>query len=947
MRRITIILTILVATFLQAPLLLAAQSVDLSESRVLLINSYHTTFPTIPQIYHGLLAGFGKKPPVIDVEYMDSKRLYDETSVALFHDSLAYKLKHRPTYDLVVVADDNALDFIRRYGNELFPGTPVVFLGLNNQTLAAELANHRQPLITGVVEAVSIGETIKLIHQLRPDTQQLYLIADNTPTGQSDLHQAQSFQKTYPDLSFTVIDLSQLRWSQFSDTLRKISPNDSVLLLAAYRDAVNDSLSFEQSLQLIMNWLKAPVFHIYEHGMGEGITGGILVSLEEQGRQAGIKARKILEGTPVDAVPILTKSPNLPIFDSRQLEKFNIPLSLLPANADIRYQDKTDSFLQAYWREISVVTTIIVLLCLLIIVLAHQNRLRRLHSLTLEENELRLRTILDNIDAYIYMKDEQGHYLFANRALCSYLGLPPQDVISKTAEQLYEPEAAAKIIQADKKVFQTKRLYKKEEGFWTSKHRKSRDIQTTKIPLINQNDEVYGLCGISMDITDQKNHEKQLQHIAHHDQLTGLPNRILFSDRLNQAMKYADRNGSRITIMYFDLDGFKSINDLYGHHQGDYLLRHISLRVKNAIRNNDTVARLGGDEFIILLLNARHAEDDLEMTHKLLNAISEPVFYKGSTLSVTASFGITNYPQTNPIEADILLRQADQAMYIAKNSGRNRFHFFDAQIENNALKLEQTLNEVSLALERNEFRLFYQPKVNLLTGKVIGMEALIRWQHPEKGLLPPGAFLADIEQHNVMIDIDQWVVQESLRQLDEWRAQNIELPVSINVSHLYFKQQKLATKVSEQLNRYPDLDASLLELEIVESQALENLPKVAAKISKCQELGISFALDDFGTGYSSLTYLKQLPVNVLKVDSSFVIDMLDDSEDRMILEGILALSQAFNLKVIAEGMETDEHGRQLKEMGYCYAQGYGIAKPMPAYNVIDWLNHWKAPDEWQ
>lgn len=942
MRKFTIVLILLVATIVNAPLALAAKPVDLSQFRVLLINSYHTTFPTVPQIYKGLLTGLGENPPVVDVEYMDSKRLYDETSIALFHDSLAYKLQHRLPYDLIVSADDNALTFIRRYGDELFPDTPVVFLGLNNHDLATKLANDQPPLLTGVAEAVSIGETLDLIHKLRPDMQHLYLIADGTPTGQSDLRRALSFQSRYPDQPFMVIDLSELRWSQFSDTLRKTSPNDAVLLLSAYRDAFNESLSFEKSLRLVMNWVKAPVFHIYEHGMGDGIVGGILVSLEEQGRQAGIKARKILEGTPVNAIPILTKSPNLPIFDNRQLERFKISPALLPENTDIRYQTNNDSLLQQYWKEISVISIMIILLLLLILVLAYQNRLRRLHNLTVEQNEAQMRTILDNIDAYIYMKDNQGRYLFANKPLCSYLGTTLSKVISKTADQLYDAESAAHIMEADDKVLKTKSLYKEEESFWTSEPGAQRNIQTTKVPLVGANGEVYGLCGISMDITEQKNHEKQLQHIAHHDQLTGLPNRILFSDRLSQAMKYADRNNSRITIMYFDLDGFKDINDQYGHYHGDHLLKEIAKRVRNTIRSNDTIARLGGDEFIILLFNSRHAEDDLAITHKLLDVISVPVTHKGNTLSVTASFGITNYPQAVPIEADILLRQADQAMYVAKNSGRNRFHFFDAEVENNALKLEQLLNEVSMGLERHEFRLFYQPKINLLTGDVIGMEALIRWQHPEKGLLPPGAFLPDIEQHSVMIDIDEWVVQESLRQLNDWQQHGMALPVSINVSHLYFKQHDLASKVKEQLSHYPELDAALLELEIVESQALENLPQVAATIRKCQKLGVSFALDDFGTGYSSLTYLKQLPVNVLKVDNSFVIDMLSDSEDRMILEGILALCKAFNIKVIAEGMETDEHGRQLKEMGYCYAQGYGIAKPMPADKVINWVSHWKA-----
>ncbi len=946
MHKLTVIIITFLVTLAYVRPALSARPANISDSRVLLIHSYHTTFPTVPQIYQGIINGFGENPPTIDVEYMDSKRLYDATSVELFRQNLTYKLAHRPPYDLVITADDNALHFVLKYGDSLFPGAPVVFLGLNNYELATQLVEHPNPTVTGVVESVSVGETIDLIYRLRPSMKQLYIIADGTPTGQSDLRRALSFQKHYPTLPFKVLDLSHLRWPQFFDALRQLSPDDSVLLLAAYRDSVNDSLSFEKSLSLIMNWVKAPVFHIYEHGMGNGIVGGILVSLEEQGRQAAIKARQLLEGSPVKSVPILMKSPNLPIFDYQQLEKFHISTSLLPSAADIRYRDTDNSILTRYWKEITVISIIMLLLCLLTIVLAHQNRLRRKHNDILEEKEQRLRTILDNIDAYIYMKDAKGRYLFANQSLCSYLGLTLQQIVSRTVDQLYDPESAAYIMQADELVLTTRKLYKEEENFWNNDPKKHRSIQTTKVPLVNSDGMVYGLCGISVDITEQKIHEQQLEHIAHHDQLTGLPNRILFSDRLQQAMKYVDRVNSRITILYFDLDGFKEINDLFGHDNGDHLLKIIAQRVRDAIRANDTVARFGGDEFIVLLLDSQGPENDLEVIHKLLTIISEPVVYKNNTLSVTASFGVTSFPQSVRTEADILLRQADQAMYVAKNKGRNGFHFFDAQTEENALKQEKLLNDISRGLKQNEFCLFYQPKVDLVSGKVIGLEALIRWQHPKEGLLPPGTFLPDVEQHSLMVDIDEWVVQEALRQLEQWRCQGISVPVSINASHLYFRQDNLAERMKNELDKYPELNASLLELEIVESQALDNLTGVADKIRECQKLGIHFALDDFGTGFSSLTYLKQLPVNVLKVDNSFVIDMLDDDEDRMILQGILALCQAFNIKVIAEGMETNEHGVQLKNMGYRYAQGYGIARPMPAGQIVTWLNNWKAPTEW-
>ncbi|WED20729.1 EAL domain-containing protein [Vibrio sp. JC009] len=913
-----------------------------SEPRILLLYSYHPTFPTSGKIIEGFRQGLGDLQVIIEVEYMDTKRHYDDAYLDLFHRSLRYKLQHRDPIDLVVTADDNALNFMLKHGEALFPQTPVVFLGVNNKELAMQMDSN--PDVTGVVEAVSIEETIALVRSFRPGTDTLHIIVDGTISGRSDLRSALALKRKFPELQFKVIDLAGLSWAVFTEHIQAIPSKDAILLLSAFRDLLEESLSFEDSLELISMSAQAPVYHPFEHGLGDGALGGIVISHYEQARQAALMATQILTGTEVKDIPVLDKSPNLPIFDKRLLDKFDIPLDRLPRKSQIRYNQPT--LFEIYWVETLVVVAIIGLLLSIIAILANQNRLRKALTYSLRESEFKLRTILDNVDAYIYMKDAKGQYLFANQRLRAFLGLSLKEIISKNDNELFDPDTAGKIIHADRKVLSSGELYRQEENFHLAETGMDQDILTTKIPLIDEHGDIYAICGISLDISEQKAYELKLENIAHYDQLTGLPNRVLFYDRLQQAMRSCVRKGTQLSVLYFDLDGFKEVNDNYSHAFGDELLKVITERTQHVIRESDTVARLGGDEFIVLLVESSSPLNDVEISQRILQRISEPVEFEGTVVSVTASIGITRYPQEIQLEADHLLRQADQAMYIAKNDGRNRYHFYSADLEDKAERKQELINEVSDGLGKEEFVLFFQPKVDLTNGELIGAEALIRWQHPEKGLLAPGAFLPDIEHHKVMYQLDEWVISEALNQLQKWQESGFEIPVSVNVSHLFFKQDNPAQVLREILKNYPDVCSSLLEIEIVETQALDNLKEVASIMRNCQRLPVHFALDDFGTGYSSLTYLKQLPIDVLKVDKSFVIDMLEDEEDRTILEGILALCNAFNIMAIAEGMETIEQGVQLKKMGYRYVQGYGVAKPMPAGELPKWHKEWKVPDQW-
>jgi len=448
------------------------------------------------------------------------------------------------------------------------------------------------------------------------------------------------------------------------------------------------------------------------------------------------------------------------------------------------------------------------------------------------------------------------------------------------------------------------------------------------------------------DITSHKEHQKQLEHIAHYDALTSLPNRVLLADRLHQGMVQAQRRGQLLAVAYLDLDGFKAINDNHGHEAGDQLLIALAVRMKQALREGDTLARLGGDEFVAVLTDLPDTEACVPMLTRLLAAAAQPVHIDELMLQVSASLGISFYPQTEDVDADQLLRQADQAMYQAKLAGKNRYHVFDAEQDSSIRFHHESQEHIRRALHAREFLLYYQPKVNMRTGKVIGAEALIRWQHPERGLLSPAMFLPVIEDHPMTVEIGEWVIDTALTQMELWREAGLDIPVSVNIGARQLQQSNFVDRLRDLLAAHPDVRPGDLELEVLETSALEDLAKVSKLIETCREIGIGFALDDFGTGYSSLTYLKRLPVKLLKIDQSFVRDMLDDPDDLAILEGVIGLATAFRREVIAEGVETVEHGEMLLQLGCERAQGYGIARPMPADELPGWAAAWSTSPSW-
>ena len=545
----------------------------------------------------------------------------------------------------------------------------------------------------------------------------------------------------------------------------------------------------------------------------------------------------------------------------------------------------------------------------------------------------------------ILITDPHGDIINVNAAFTTITGYSRDEVLGKNPNLLSSG-------RHPKAFFQSMFSDLERQSYWHGEiwnRRKSGEdyaemltITTVRDPLGQAQHHV----AMFFDISDIKAHQQQLENMAHFDALTHLPNRVLLADRLQQAMSQVQRRDRLLAVVYLDLDGFKLVNDTYGHNAGDFLLVAVADNMKYVLREGDTLARLGGDEFVAVLTDLSDAEDCAQTMQRLLAAVGRPVPYADTQLQVSASLGVTFYPQAQAVDADQLLRQADQAMYQAKLTGKNRYHAFDAVHDHSVRGMHESLEEIARAIDHNEFVLYYQPKVNMRNGRVLGAEALIRWQHPTRGLLAPAQFLPVIEDHVLVVRLGEWVMRTALVQLQQWQSQGLNLQISVNLAARQLQQDDFVKHLAQLLASVPTVDPSQLQMEVLETSALRDLARTALVIRSCEQLGVGFALDDFGTGYSSLSYLKHLPVKTIKIDQSFVRNMLVDADDLAILQGVISLARAFGREVVAEGVETVAHGTRLLQLGCDLAQGYGIAHPMPADALIDWLASWQPDPAW-
>jgi diguanylate cyclase (GGDEF)-like protein/PAS domain S-box-containing protein len=1022
----------------------------LAKRNILLLHSYHRGYEWTRNIATSMEAVLTREFPDAElfVEEMDTKRLPPAQLFPQLHRFYSQKYAGF-SFDVILCSDDNALDFLLTYGDELFPNVPVVFCGINRFD-DSRLSGHRN--YTGVVEANDYAGTLEIALTLHPDTRQVALVGDRTPTALANIQRLRAIAPHFSD-RINFIELVGLSTTQLKEALASLPAETIILNCNFFKAAEGRYYSVTESNALISHNSKGPVYVFGDHGIKAGVIGGLVVSGEQQGKAAAALALRILHGEQATAIPIARASPNVYMFDYRALQRFSIDTKQLPQGSRLLNEPAAVNTAQRQKLLAAVVLATSFAGLTLWLTIARLQRTRAYKAL--RQSKGTLKAILGSISDPMCMMDQQRKVLWANapaRGLYGedLVGRKCYEILHQRSEpcpgpcpalrafaggQIHEKQtcitdpqgrihhlhctanvalrdekgAPATVLKIYRDITAMKQAQKdlhlakysidssitpfsmaNLEGhlsyanrafldLWgydhvedilgrdlSYFHQNPKDVQAVIQQLgtkgswqgeINSrrrdgslftaevlahvatdpNGVPLCLTGSFVDITDKLHSEREVQRQAYFDELTGLPNRALLADHMELAFSQARRCEEFAAVLLLDLDNFKQTNDTLGHAKGDLLLQQVALRLQSTLRKCDTLARWGGDEFVLLLTGMKSELATAKVANKILDLLTEQPFeLNESEIFTSASAGIALFPRDGE-DSETLLKHADIAMYEAKQDGRNDFHFFSKQMQQKAMARHRLEANMRRALRLDEFYMVYQPQVNLCSGQIVGVEALVRWQSDNLGLIPPSEFIPIAEETGLIRPLGEWILRTACQQAVSWQhANQPPLRLAVNLSVCQLRQPNLVELIDKIL-RETGLSPQLLELEITESVFMEQKESATLILGQLQQRGIQIAIDDFGTGYSSLSYLKNVPIDRIKIAQEFVRDIPQDPDDVAIVQAIIAMTSRLGLKQIAEGVETIDQLEFLRQHGCHDMQGYYFARPMRAEQLTDFL----------
>lgn len=809
---------------------------------VLFISSYHAGFETLPDQINGIKSVFNDAGISLDIDYMDTKRVDNEENYENYFKFLKYRLDHGLKYDVILVGDDNGLQFLMDHRENLVPDLPIVFFCINDME-RAKLANEL-PNVTGIVEGISLKSNLDLATNLFPNAKKIYGIVDDSPTGIGDATGFLMAAENYSNYQFELINASEHSLEEFKQELSNIGVEDIVFYMSYFEDVSGNDYSIDEATTIISESVKAPVFRMSIGGVGSGLLGGEMVSYEEQGRLAARMAVSIINGENPNEINMIQESPNKVIFDYNVMQQFGLKIKDLPKGSIIL--NKPTDYFQLYKNVLMPAIGILIVLMFFIAILIVDNMKLKAKDKLLNDYNIELAALNEEMIA--------------------------------SEEELRE--------QYDKLTNSQKSLYESEERY---------------------------------------------RVLAFTDTLTGLSNRTALMLFLEG---FVIDHSKKWSLLYIDIDNFKYINDSSGHEIGDAILSQIGNRLCKYEEKYAFLSRLGGDEFVMVVKRSETEPVDERTNNfnlfvkEIMDSIEQAIEVRGLLFYLTCSVGISNYPEDG-IDKAMLLRKADMAMYQAKFAGRSRFLYFNDQMEIAFTQKLVIQNQIRFALSSEQFFLFYQPQYDLRTNQMVGTEALIRWRDGNGNLIPPSVFIPIAEEQGLIQMIGKWVYEEAAKHANTWfEKTGNRLNISLNVSALELSDEHFADSFIEIINRY-GLDPTQVAVEVTESLLIVAKDKAISHLLRLKEMGIKVHLDDFGAGYSSLNYMITLPLDVVKIDRQFIIDMIIDKRYEDMVKFIIDISHCYGLQVIAEGVETEAQLEKLKMMNCDIIQGYHYAQPMP------------------